>query len=282
MSLPYFPMYPTDFEADTSHLTLAEDGAYNRLLRLMWMTPGCSLPDDDAWVMRRMRCTTAEDVAIVTGIIAEYFQRKAGRIISPRLAKEYQKTDLAHRKRVDAGSRGGKAKALQSKGKASSNAKAMLYQPEPEPEPYKEEEPKGSLSADTDAKPFDEIAEAVAAYNSAAEQSGWPKVAILSKSRRSALTARLKEAGGLDGWNAALDKAKTSNHCCGQNERGWTASFDFIARQSSFAKLMEGNYDNRIGNNQSPGHRGGVGGISKATEIADRAARIVANRTSNC
>ncbi|MCP5097247.1 MAG: YdaU family protein, partial [Chloroflexi bacterium] len=36
MSLPYFPMYPTDFEADTSHLTLEEDGAYNRLLRLMW------------------------------------------------------------------------------------------------------------------------------------------------------------------------------------------------------------------------------------------------------
>jgi uncharacterized protein YdaU (DUF1376 family) len=31
MSLPYFPMYPTDFEAKTSHLTLAEDGAYNRL-----------------------------------------------------------------------------------------------------------------------------------------------------------------------------------------------------------------------------------------------------------
>lgn len=51
MSLPYFPMFPTDFEAKTSHLTLAEDGAYNRLLRLMWMTPGCSLPDDDAWIM---------------------------------------------------------------------------------------------------------------------------------------------------------------------------------------------------------------------------------------
>ena len=33
--LPYFPLYPTDFEADTSHLTLEEDGAYNRLLRLM-------------------------------------------------------------------------------------------------------------------------------------------------------------------------------------------------------------------------------------------------------
>ena len=74
MSLPYFPLYPTDFEADTSHLTLAEDGAYNRLLRLMWMTPGCSLPDDDAWILRRMRCTSGEDSAVVLRIIAEFFQ----------------------------------------------------------------------------------------------------------------------------------------------------------------------------------------------------------------
>jgi uncharacterized protein YdaU (DUF1376 family) len=53
MSLPYFPMYPSDFEAKTSHLTLLEDGAYNRLLRLCWMTPGCSIPADEAWIMRR-------------------------------------------------------------------------------------------------------------------------------------------------------------------------------------------------------------------------------------
>ena len=140
MSLPYFPMFPTDFEADTSHLTLAEDGAYNRLLRLMWMTPGCSLPDDDTWVMRRMRCTTDEDCAIVANIIGEFFTRKGGRIINARLAKEYQKTDLAHKKRVNAGSKGGKAKSLKTKETGSSKAVAKPKQPEPEPEPYKKED----------------------------------------------------------------------------------------------------------------------------------------------
>ena len=137
MSLPYFPMYPTDFEADTSHLTLAEDGAYNRLLRLMWMTAGCSLPDDDTWVMRRMRCFSDEDCAVVAGVIDEFFTRKNGRILNARLAKEYQKTDLAHKKRVAAGSMGGKAKALKTNNSVSSKAKAMPKQPEPEPEPYK-------------------------------------------------------------------------------------------------------------------------------------------------
>lgn len=135
MGLPYFPMYPTDFEADTSHLTLAEDGAYNRLLRLMWMTAGCSLPDDDVWVMRRMRVDKATFDSVVSVVIHEFFQRKGGRIVSHRLAKEYQKTDLAHKKRVAAGSMGGKAKALKSGNNSSSNAKAMPYQPEPEPEP---------------------------------------------------------------------------------------------------------------------------------------------------
>lgn len=82
MSLPYFNLYPRDFEADTSHLSLEEDGAYNRLLRLCWMTPGCSLPDDDAWIMRRMRVDAATMARVVLPIIAEFLERKGGRIFS--------------------------------------------------------------------------------------------------------------------------------------------------------------------------------------------------------
>jgi len=139
MSLPYFPMYPTDFEAKTSHLTLEEDGAYNRLLRLCWMSPGCSLPDDDAWIMRRMRVDQATFDRVVRVILGEFFARKAGRMNSPRLTKEHQKSDLAHSKRVSAGFKGGTAKALKTKTAAPSKAKAMPYQPEPEPEPEERE-----------------------------------------------------------------------------------------------------------------------------------------------
>ena len=137
MGLPYFPMFPTDFEADTSHLTLAEDGAYNRLLRLVWMSPGCSLPDDDAWILRRMRCHSDEDCAVVIGIIDEFFARSKGRVSNARLTREYDKSKEAHEKRVSAGSRGGKAKSLKTLAAAPSNAKAKLKQPEPEPEPVK-------------------------------------------------------------------------------------------------------------------------------------------------
>ena len=138
MSLPYFPMFPKDFEAKTSHLTLAEDGAYNRLLRLMWMTSGCTLPADPAWLIRRLRVSSAEFDEVVRPVIDEFFVIKKGRLTQPNLARIYGETSVAHQKRVNAGSMGGKAKALNAKGNSSSNAKAMPKQPEPEPEPYKE------------------------------------------------------------------------------------------------------------------------------------------------
>lgn len=134
MSLPYFPLYADDFEADTAHLTLEEDGAYNRLLRLCWRSPGCQIPDDEAWIFRKMRARTDEEKATVSIVLEEYFVRKSGKFFSQRLLKEWQKSDLAHRKRVSAGSKGGRAKALRTNKTAPSNAVAKPKQPEPEPE----------------------------------------------------------------------------------------------------------------------------------------------------
>lgn len=143
MSLPYFPMYPADFEADTSHLTLEEDGAYNRLLRLMWMTPGCSLPDDDAWIMRRMRVDEATFKRVINPLIEEFFKRANGRVFNPRLTQEFKKVDETSRKRSAAFGRPPALPAAENKGKEEkpgfhfdkaglSDTRAL---PEPEPEP---------------------------------------------------------------------------------------------------------------------------------------------------
>lgn len=138
MSLPYFPMFPSDFEAKTSHLTLEEDGAYNRLLRIMWMTPGCSVPDDDAWILRRMRVDEQTYERVVLPVIAEFCVREDGRVSNARLTRVFIESSSSHKKRVEAGKRGGIAKALKHTNKAPSIAKAMLWQPEPEPEVKKE------------------------------------------------------------------------------------------------------------------------------------------------
>jgi uncharacterized protein YdaU (DUF1376 family) len=145
MSLPYFPMFPTDFEAKTSHLTLAEDGAYNRLLRLMWMMPGCTLPADDAWLMRRMRVDQETFDTVVRVVIDEFFTNENGRLSNAKLGRIFVETNEAHQKRVLAGAKGGKSKALKTKETAPSNAVAKPKQPEPEPEPD-EVEDKSSTS----------------------------------------------------------------------------------------------------------------------------------------
>lgn len=134
MSIPYFPMYPDDFEADTAHLTLAEDGAYNRLLRLQWRTPGCKLPADEAWIMRKMRATSDVDKEVVKVILDEFFRVEKQTIFSLRLLEEWQKAHEAHARRVASGSKGGKAKPRKTNETCSSNAIAKPKQPEPEPD----------------------------------------------------------------------------------------------------------------------------------------------------
>lgn len=139
MSLPYFPMFPSDFEAKTSHLSLIEDGAYNRLLRICWMTPGCSMPADEAWIMRRARAHGDAEQAAVRAVLEEFFAVVNGRYSNARLRREWLSANDAHEKRKNAGAKGGKAKALKYNDSASSNAVAMPKQPEPEPESRKRE-----------------------------------------------------------------------------------------------------------------------------------------------
>lgn len=136
MGLPYFPLYVTDYEADTAHLTLEEDGVYMRLLRLCWRTPGCSIPNEPKWIARHMRVTWEDFERVVAPILSEFFKIKASRYYSPRLLDEAEKASVAHERRKLAGSKGGSAKALKYNKIAPSKAKAMLQQPEPEPEPY--------------------------------------------------------------------------------------------------------------------------------------------------
>lgn len=141
MSAPYFPYYVGDYEADTAHLTVAEDGAYVRLLRLQWRTPGCKLPDDEAWLRRKVRATEREWEDVYLPVIEEFFKRSRGRLWSARLLAEFEKLTATSLKRSSAGKKGGRPrKQLEHKQFGESPAKANQKHPEPEPEPYPDPE----------------------------------------------------------------------------------------------------------------------------------------------
>lgn len=237
MSLSYFPLFPDDFEADTAHLTLAEDGAYNRLLRLCWRTPGCSIPADREWIYRRMRASSDEDRRVIDVVIEEFFIETKQRLSNARLMREFLDASEKHERRKNAGKKGGLSKPLKTKKNGASNAKAMHKQPEPEPEP----EPNMFSNENTPLTP-QPIDEAVRLYNEMAERSGLSKAQKLTETRKEKLRARLKDAGGIEGWRFAVSEVENSTFLKGVNDRGWRADFDFMLQEKSFTRLMEGSY----------------------------------------
>lgn len=140
---PYIPLYVDDFEAATAHLTPEEDGIYNRLLRLCWRTPGCSLPNEPAWIARKIRLSATDYERVAVPVIEEFFRAQRGRLIQKRLKAEYDNISRKKSARANAGKKGGDAKALKSQEKVPSNASDLPAHtgafPEPEPEPVEKE-----------------------------------------------------------------------------------------------------------------------------------------------
>ena len=126
--LPSMPLFIDDYEAATAHLTMEEDGAYNRLLRLCWRQTDCSIPTDEAWIIRRMRCDKATFARVIKPILIEFFTRSRSRWFQKRLRAEHAYVLTLSNARREAGKKGGSAKAAKSKGKYVSNATKLPEQ----------------------------------------------------------------------------------------------------------------------------------------------------------
>jgi len=98
----------------------------------------------------------------------------------------------------------------------------------------------------------DEVTLAFRAYNSTAERAGLKPALKLTAAREANLKARIADAGGLDGFRAALDRVAASTYLTGGGREGWRADFDFVLRPDKFLALQEGRYDD-----SKRSHRGG-------------------------
>ena len=72
----------------------------------------------------------------------------------------------------------------------------------------------------------------------------FPRVTTLSDSRKKAIKARLN-IFSVEDFQTVFAKAEASDFLKGANDRNWTATFDWIIKDSNFVKIKDGNYDNR-------------------------------------
>ncbi len=93
----------------------------------------------------------------------------------------------------------------------------------------------------TDKTNYQEIADL---YNSICVS--YPKLKALSDARKKAIKARLKKYT-VDDIKRVFEKAEQSDFLKGGNGRNWAASFDWLLKDSNFAKVLDGNYDNKQG-----------------------------------
>lgn len=223
---PYIPLYVDDYDAATAHLSIEEDGAYSRLLRLCWRTQGCSLPNDPTWIARKIRLSPEEYDRIAKPVIDEFFRLTRGRLVQKRLRDEYDDISRKKSARKSAGKKGGAAKALKIKENEPSNAsdlpadmRAFPY-PEPNPEP---EEAKASLAGSPDGAPDDDEPVRGKVSRRKPETAipvGYPDAAAIADGQ-----SRIREAGA--NLDAGVQAERFRNHA-EQNDRrcrDWSAAW---------------------------------------------------------
>lgn len=76
----------------------------------------------------------------------------------------------------------------------------------------------------------------------------YPKCISMGEARKKAIRARIKSGYTLEDFRALFEKAEASSFLKGKNNRNWSASLDWLLKDSSMAKVIEGNYDDKGGN----------------------------------
>lgn len=94
------------------------------------------------------------------------------------------------------------------------------------------------------------ISEATDCWAETAAAAGWPQIHSLSPNRQKLLASRLREHG-IDGWRAAIAKARASPYLAGPDPPSWF-TFSWLIKAENFLKLTEGNYDRRHNESADP------------------------------
>jgi uncharacterized protein YdaU (DUF1376 family) len=240
----WFPFDIRDYLTDTMHLETKQHGAY--LLLLLSYYENGPLPDNDSALAATAKLSLTAWNRMSSTIRAFFTVEDDGRLHQKRTDEELAKREELSAKRSEAGTIGAEAKksnkSVVCEDGTEANASGLLEVCRPtdtDTDTDTEEVP--SPSEKVVSEPVaPEILRAFDAWNTLAGELGLPSAHKLTKARKAAIGARLRENDGIDGWTKALTEVRESPFLRG--EKGFHASIDFLCQPSTFQKTLEGNY----------------------------------------
>lgn len=72
----------------------------------------------------------------------------------------------------------------------------------------------------------------------------FPRITKLSEARKKAIKARLNKYS-MDDFKKLFEMAEGSSFLKGENGRNWSANFDWMMKDANFAKILDGNYQDK-------------------------------------
>lgn len=128
--MDYYRRFPGDYLRDTLSLTMAEDGAYSRLLDHQYATESAILDETEAYRVARAR--TKSERKIVQNVLLKFFTLTDNGWVNARFEKELTRSKEISSKRQEAGQLGGqkKANAKQMPSNCFASQKPVSQKPE--------------------------------------------------------------------------------------------------------------------------------------------------------
>lgn len=99
----------------------------------------------------------------------------------------------------------------------------------------------------------------------------FPSCVAMSDARKKAIKARFTSGYTMEHFRVLFQKAEASSFLKGRNDKNWMASFDWLIKDSSMAKVLGGNYDDRQPHQVNGGQRNApASGVDRLLAMVER------------
>ena len=254
-SPPAFQFYAADWlaDADVTMMTLEEEGAYIRALAFCWREG--SIPADEKRLSVLLKGGSREVLAAVKQRF-KISPSDSQRLVHGRLDLERKKQKEWREKSSEAGKKSGKIRRekklhteptlnsgsdlVEPKANSSSSSSSSSTTTDKEPE----------LTLLSPTAPKKEIRPEEFANTWNRLRGKLPKVERFTESRRNKIKTRMKEGLTLERFAEAVENCTTKPFLRGDNDDGWTATFDWLVEND---KNLEKAINNPYGSNKPNG-----------------------------